>query len=201
MFKLEERMPLVKGALGLWYVNARGDWTLQARQPNQIQYSWAHILTQLLRRQRQFAPNAIYLEFENVADPATAVTVPTFGRDEGLEYFANLQYSATRDFLRLPLLQDPLISIAAGYEAYFTEGVSGNVATYFAMSSGVVGVHGKTFSDTTHSKVCGACLVATPAQADWTQDVIFSRTYLATAQQVVKSVSHQVGITWDIVVE
>ena len=115
-----------------------------------------------------------------------------------MEYYDGLQYSGARDFLRVPLLQTPLLGVELGYDDYFEVGVSGNKLTFFAQTQGNQGVHGKTFSNGANSKVFGAALVATPAFADRTQDVVFARAYYDSGEQAVKEASSQLGIGWDI---
>jgi len=193
--QLQEHTPPVHGRIGIYLVDQDGLWIPKSKTRNQIQYGWAHIVSQLCRGNRQFRPSALYLEFENAV--AGTITPPSFTRDEGIEYYSDLQYSGTKDFLRVPLLQDPAISIADGYEDYFTDGVSGNVMTFYGMSSGGSGVLGKAFSAGT-STVYGAALVATPVFADRTQDVVFSRGYFDIASQVTQEASHQIGVTWEI---
>jgi hypothetical protein len=71
--------------------------------------------------------------------------------------------------------------------------------TFFALSSGATGVHGKTFSSGANSKICGFALVAMPVFADATLDVIAARTYLAEENQQVKDASAQAGVTWELI--
>lgn len=189
----------VEGRVGLWKVQNDGLVTPITFKMNQIQYDWGFIAAQTIGRGLvAYRIAAMYVEFENVASPGDAVTIPSFGRDEGTEYYDDLQSSGTRDFLRVPLMQDPMLGIATGFEAYFTEDESGNKLTFFAQSQGTVGVHGKTFSDSVNSKVFGAALVATPEFADRTQDIIFARSYFPTAEQTLKEASSQLGISWEI---
>jgi len=168
-------------------------------QANQIQYGWGTVAAQCIAKgNRNFKVNAIYIEYENVASPGDTVAVPTYGRDEGYDYYADLSLSANRDFIRAPLLVEPGISIAAGFEDYFTAGVDGNQATFYTQSQGSTGFHGKSFSAGANSKVFGVALVATPDFADPTQDVVVARTYFATGNQTLKLASSQIGITWDV---
>lgn len=197
----------IRGRVGLWHVRQRGK---RQRGPtqwvepitfiqNQIQFHWGFIATQTIGKGlSRYRVAAMYIEFENVASPGDPVTVPTYGREEGTEYYDALQSSGTLDFLRVPLLQEPLLGVVPGFEDYFTAGETGNRATFFAQSQGVVGVHGKTFSDSVNSKVYGVALVATPVFADRTQDVVFARTYFPTGEQTLKEASSQIGISWDI---
>lgn len=198
MPSVKDYAPAARGRVTMWKVSPHGLWLPVARNRNQIQFSWGHIITKLFAGDNSYRPRAMYIEYENVVDPEDEVSIPSFGRDEGLEYYANL--AADRDYLRVALTQIPLITIEPGYEDYFTDGVSGNVATFMTMSSGVTGVRDTEFSDTANSKVCGAALVATPTFADRTQDVILARSYLAVDEQVLKEPSHQIGVTWELVI-
>lgn len=197
----------VRGSVALWRVDPlSGAKTLLHSQPNQIQYSWGHIAARQLGFKRQagrpdYHISAMYIEFENLPAPGDTVTVPSFNRDLGLEYFNELLDSSTQDFLRVPLRLEPTLGISTGYEAHFTAGVDGNQLTFFAQTAGVVGVHGKTFSHTVNSKIYAATLVATPVFSDRTQDVVFARTTFSGANQVTKESSSQIGITWDIAFE
>lgn len=206
---VNESISGIRGRVGLWRVRQRGKqrrrdglerWVEPITcKPNQIQYHWGFIAAQTIGKGlAKYRLSAMYIEFENVASPGDPVTVPAFGRDEGTEYYDALQSSGTLDFLRVPLLQEPMLGIVSGFEDYFTAGETGNRATFFAQSQGVVGVHGKTFSDVANSKVYGVALVATPVFADRTQDVVFARTYFSLGEQTLKEASSQIGISWDI---
>jgi len=197
MSALTDITPDVKGRLQLW-TQRHGLWVPRAVIENQIQYSWGMIAAQAIGRgDPRFHVNTMYIEFENVASPGDPVTIPTFGRDEGVEYYDDLVSSGVRDYLRVALLQDPLLGVETGYEDYFGDG-EGNKLTFFAQSQGTTGTHGKTFSDTVNSKVFGAALVAAPVFSDPTQDIVFSRSYFPTDEQTVKEASSQVGISWEI---
>jgi hypothetical protein len=175
-----------------------------AQKPNQIQYTWGFCAAQQLGYKRQpgrrdYSIAGMYIEYENVADPDDPVSIPTYGREEGLEYYADLLGSGVRDYIRVPLRMEPALSIAAGYESYFTAGDNGNQLTFFALSTGATGVHGKTFSSAVNSKIFGFALVAMPVPGDRTQDVIVARTYLDEADQQVKEASAQAGVTWEVI--
>lgn len=185
------------------YYEHNGLWVPKHSQNNQIQYSWGHIAARAMGFRKQpgrldYTISAMYIEYENVADPVDPVTIPTYDRSEGLDYYNSLIGSGTRDYLRVALRMEPTISIAPGFEDYFGEG-EGNMLTLFALSSGATGVHGKTFSSGVNSKICGFALVATPVFADATQDVILARTYLAEENQQVKDASANAGVTWELI--
>jgi len=138
----------------------------------------------------------MYIEFENVASPGDAVSVPSFSNAEGREYYAGL--SSPKDYLRVALLGEPTLSIESGYEPYFTEGVDGNKLTFLAQTAGTVGVNGTTFSNAMNSKVYGLALVSAPSETDETQDVVVTRDYYEVADQLVKPASGQLTITWEL---
>lgn len=199
---LRDVSPQLQGRIGLWKVHeVRGRNLGQVLHrwvepitycSNQIQYDWGLIAANALGiGDTSYRISAMYIEFENVASPGDPVSIPAFGRDEGTEYYDNLQSSGSRDFLRVPLIQQPLIG-AAGASDEFTK------MTFFSLSQGTEGVHGKTFSDGVNSKVFGAALVATPVFADRTQDIVFARGYYAVSEQTLKEASHQVGLTWEV---
>jgi hypothetical protein len=168
-----------------------------AEQRNQLQYSWGFIVARLVGMgDVSYQVDTMYIEFENVAAPGNPVTIPTYDRSAGLEYYDGLSSSGTLDYIRTAVAGNPSLGVKSGYEAYFGTG-EGNKLTFFAQTAGATGVHGKTFSDSVNSKVYGAALVATPSFADPTQDVIFARTYFQTSEQVEKSASEQIGITWE----
>jgi hypothetical protein len=198
MAALTETLPGIRSQVRVWELEAGYPPQLRANTKNQIQYAWAHIATRLLGLgDVAYAIRGMYIEFENVAAPGTPVVTPTFLREDGLEYYDTLVSSGTRDYFRVALGSLPLITVQAGYEAFFRTG-EGNAATFMAQTAGLTGVHGKTFSSVMNSTIYGMALVATPVLTDPTQDVVFARTYLAAAEQVGKTVTSQVAVTWTI---
>jgi hypothetical protein len=196
----------VRGHVTLWRTAANGQRTLLRAQRNQIQYSWGHIAAKQLGYlpgpdRPSYHISAMYVEFENVANPGDPVTVSVFGRELGIAYFDELLYSPVQDFLRVPLRLEPALGISTGYEEFFTPGVNGNQLTFFAQTAGLSGVHGKVFSHTVNSKIYAVTLVATPVFSDRTRDVVFARTVFEEEHQVTKEASSQIGITWDIAFE
>jgi hypothetical protein len=202
MSVLKEKSPLVKGLTGLWKVRycRNGERHVEpiTFKPNQIQIDWGFVAAKAIGQgDSLYKISTMYIEYENVASPGDPVTVPTFDRSEGIEYYEDLQSSSTKDFLRVPLITNPTIGIETGFESYFTA-PEGNKLTFYTQTQGTEGIHGKTFSDSVNSKIYGAALVATPVFADRTKDIIFARNYYATAEQTVKEASNQVGVTWEI---
>lgn len=197
----------VRGQVTLWRVEDSGLMVPVHTQHNQIQYSWGFIAAQQIGYRRQagrpdYSVSAMYVEFENVADPEDPIAADgEFERDLGVAYYNDMLASATRDFLRVPLRLEPSLSISADYADYFVAGESGNQLTFFAQTAGTQGVHGKTFSHTVNSKTFAAALVATPEFSDRTKDVVFARTVFDINDQVTKEASSQIGITWDVAFE
>lgn len=194
--------PMIRGAIAVWRPCPHHGAETLLTKPNQIQFNWGAIAAECIGRgNRDFRINAMYVEYENVADPEDVVVVPTYGRSEDYGYYQDLSASGTRDFLRVPLLLQPTIGIETGFEDYFTAGVNGNKLTFHAQTQGIIGFHGKSFNDGVNSKVFGVALVATPVFSDPTQDLIFARTYFETSDQTPKLASSQIGVTWDVVFE
>ena len=160
---------------------------------NLILFGWAGSVGKLLTQgTTNFKIGGMYLEYENVAAPVDPVSVPVFDRTGGLSYFEGLAVSATRDYLRVPLTAATLTSTDT------TKFPDGNLMTFFAQSQGVVGVHGKAFSDSVNSKVYGGGLVTFVDEADRSRDIVFSRFYFPVAQQQVKLPTSQIGLEWEI---
>lgn len=183
------KLPEVEGIVSLYQIPENGDWIKVSESSNQLQWSWGEIACHLFGSGNPaFKISAMYIEFENTAlIPST----PSYSREEGIEYYEGLATSGTKDFLRVPLLAEPSKTVASGYS-----NINFNRLTFTAQTSGVQGVHGKTFSDSVSSKVYGLALVATPVWSDRTQDLIFARKYYLTADQVAKQASSQIGVSW-----
>jgi hypothetical protein len=195
----------VRGRVTLWRVTDSG-LTLPVRaQPNQIQYSWGTIAARQIGYRRQagrpdYHVSAMYIEYENVATPEDPITEDSeFGRSLGIEHYNAMV--GNRDYLRVALTLEPTLDISTGYAEYFTPGENGNQLTFFAQSSGTVGVNALSFSHTVNSKVYAVALVATPDFNDRTKDVVFARTVFDVEDQITKEASSQIGITWDIAFE
>jgi len=197
----------VRGHVTLWRVDDKtGLKTPVAAQPNQIQYSWGYIAAKQLGYKRQadrldYSISALYIEFENQADPATAISAAPFARDIDINYYNSLVNSSSRDFLRIPLSIEPALSVSTGYVEKLPNTQQGNQLTFFVQTAGTAGVYGKTFSHLVNSKVFSAALVAAPVFSDRTKDAVFARTIFTAENQVTKEPSSQIGITWDVAFE
>jgi len=169
-----------------------GTWDLKAPwQHNDILYEWAHIVTTMMRNEpdgKNYSIGGMYIEFDN---SGSAAAVPTVSRDESLSYYSNLNAgNVNQDYLRVPL-----IATASANSDSATFALD-NKAIFYAQTEGATGIHGLAFG--TGSKVFGCGLVAYRSSSDASQDLIFSRSYFATANQLDKATGSQVGITWDI---
>jgi hypothetical protein len=138
-------------------------------QKNLIPYQGADVLARALAGDDSYAVGAMYFEYENTAG---APTVPSPQRDEDISYYLDtLSLSATKDYIRVPLV------IPAGFSSSDSDKYAGNQATFFAITSGSTGTHGKAFSNAANSKVYGVALAATPTPTQYTSDLLFSRSY------------------------
>lgn len=157
---------------------------------NLILFSGADILGQCLAGNPQFAVSSMYLEFKNLPSPSTPITPPTYDRTGGVGYYNGLIGSPDTDFIRVPLTVNPDISASGpAYES--------NRITFFGMTEGTVGFHGKQFNPSVNSAVFGAALVATPQPGDQSKDVVFSRVY-SGIDKILKVTGYEVGVTWTI---
>jgi hypothetical protein len=196
---LATSVPAIFGQVSLFRIREDGYLDPRASRRNQLQISWGLIAAMTIGFGRKdYRIQGMYIEYENVADPDDPVTPPDYPASEGLEYYADLALSGTRDYLRVPLVQQPQLGIIAGDEASFVAGETGNKLTFFAQTQGTQGANGKPFGSASNSKVFGLGLVAIPTFQDATQDVIFARTYFDAADQEVKLPSSQIGVTWEI---
>ena len=161
---------------------------------NLILREWAAIVGRLLLRQPEYAIAGMYVEFANSASP---VAPPAYDRDvsSGVAYYNSLSGDPTNDYLRVQLISGVLNTADAAVYP------NGNTPTFFAMTTGVTGVHGKTFSDAADSRVIGAALVAMPDETDATRDLVLSRFYFDEAEQLPKLPTGQVGIEWEIALQ
>jgi hypothetical protein len=184
----------VSGIISTYEIASNGMWLPKATFHNQIQWTWGEIACKLFGEGREeFKINGMYIEFENVSSSEDVVSAPSFDRADGIEYYSALSASPSRDFLRVQLISNPKASLISGYEGV---SVKVNQLTFFAQTTGSLGVHGKPFTVGANSKVFGLSLVATPRWEDRTKDLIFAREYYPSNQQVLKQASSQIGVSW-----
>jgi hypothetical protein len=167
-----------------------GKKTFLFSQHNEWVDTWGAIAARAIALgDRTYKLSAMYVEFENVASPGDAVTVPTIDPADGIDYYLDLASSPTRDFLRIPLDVSPVLSVVDGYDSIPDD--EGNQVQLFATTQGVTGANGKTFSNGANSKIFGVALVATPEWGDRTRDIVFARSYFEVADQQLKQPSSQ----------
>lgn len=156
---------------------------------NQILYAWGTIVQKLLRNvkdNKNYWIGGMYIEFDNSGAPVNPT--PSITRDAGLSYYNSL--SSPRDYLRVP------IAATDESSSNITNFPDNNVAHFYAQTAGTLGVHGLTFSDSVNSRVYGGALVAFRDPEDAAQDLVFSRFYFASANQLLKVVGSQIGLLW-----
>lgn len=138
-------------------------------QKNIIPYQGADVMARMLAGDNTYAAGAMYFEYENTAG---APVIPSPTRAEDINYYLDtLQLSATKDYVRVPLV------VPAGFSTSDSTKYAGNQATFFAITSGAVGTHGRAFTNAANSKVYGVALAATPTPAQYTSDLLWSRSY------------------------
>lgn len=165
-------------------------------QHNDILYSWATIVgPQLSDGDRKYRIAGMYIEFENTASPGDPVTVPNVTRANARPYYDGLADSADRDYIRVPITA---VRGDTSDEDVWPIAEGGNLLTFFAQTTGLVGVHGKPFSDADNSTVIGGALIAMLDEDDPTQDRILSRLYLEADSQVLKRPPDQIGLEWEL---
>jgi hypothetical protein len=158
---------------------------------NLVLYQWTEIVSKLLTTgDSRYRIGGMYLEFKNVASPGTTVSPPSFTRARTVAYYDALASSPDTDYLRVPLTATQILSEG--------EGLTNNQLVFFARSSGMTGVHGKSFSYASNSVVFGASLVAFVDATDTTQDLLYSSIYFATEDQQQKLATSQIGLEWPI---
>ena len=190
--------PIASGQHMAFHVDDKtGLWTPRQKlfTPNTLLYTWGNIVSRCCGMgDMAYKVSVMYLEFENNSDGGP-ISVPSFNREDGIEYYNNLSSNPWRDYLRVPIRPDPDIVVAPGFEQYLDPD-EGNCCVFFAQSQGSFGVHGVAFSDGVHSIVYGVALAAAPVTNDPTQDVLFARSYYQSENQVPKVPSGQIGVQY-----
>lgn len=161
---------------------------------NNVMADYACITARLLRGDINYRLSMAYIEFQNVASPGDPADEIVFDFSDGVEYFTGLEDSPNRDYIRAPLtVSEP--SIEDGMEDVFP---NGNKILAYATSNGIVGVHGKPFTEAANSVVCAVAIVATPNKDDPTQDLIYARWSAAEAAQWPKVDDKKITIEWEL---
>jgi hypothetical protein len=155
---------------------------------NDVLFSGADVLAQLLTGHPEYKISTMYLEYKNLPNPLDPITPPVFDRTGGVAYYSGLSGSLDTDFLRIPLTVSPEISAA-------TVDYEGNQINFFGISEGTVGFHGKPFNPGVNSAVFGAALVATPDPDDQSADRVYARMY-SGIDKVLKETGFEIGVVW-----
>lgn len=135
--------------------------------------------------------NAMYIEFQNVAELGDPATVPEVD-PEDLSYYQALAVATDRDYLRVPLLPASEFSVAPGNELLLPTGVT-DWAWVTAVTGATEGVNGKPFTAAALSVVCGIAAVSVPNWDDPTQDVLFARAYYEPSNQLARSAAVEIA--------
>ena len=123
-----------------------------------------------------------YLEFVNGA----AVTPPDIYPEESREYYEQLALSPDRDYLRCKIVSHKIQQNPLGK----------TVLSLIIVSDGDTGIHGKSFSAVSGSRIYGIALAA--SQSGSREDVLFLRHYYEAADQVEKPESGSVMINFEL---
>ncbi len=177
----------VVGEVSLWDIGPTGR-RLLFTLPNLYMYGGADVAAKVVSGQANYKLGAMYLEFENQAVPGP-ITPPVYTRADGIDYYTAL--SGVRDYLRIPL------TITPTYETSDAVKYDSNVVSFFAVSAGLVGMHGLPFDTASGSAVFGGALVATPDISIPANDLVWSRAYWADRAEY-KQPNHQIGIHWTL---
>lgn len=148
-------------------------------------------IAQLFAGYSNHIPTHIYFEFENLGSQEADPVLPAFGKADGVEYYTGLEFSTSKDFLRVPVI--------AGTPYQNEDG--DYVISFYAVTPGNnKGFWGKPFSESDNSAVFGGALVATPNPAIQANDIVIARSYPENAK-VMKPTGEQISVTWNILVK
>jgi len=190
---IERHMPKCVGYTNIFSFNPEtGDVSQMVSQKNTIMDGMARVIAELLKGNAEYAIGSMYFEFENLSTPSADPAPPAFSKDEGVEYYTGLSYSGDTDFLRVPVIAQPVTTVnsAGSY-----------IASFYAVTPGdEEGFWGKAFNEANNSAVFGGALVATPTPAVQANDVVAARNY-PTGAKVLKPSGEQIAMTWNIEVK
>ena len=147
----------------------------------------------------RYLPRGMYIEYENVAAPGDTPAAPAFDVSDTIEYYADLDVVADRDYLRVNLgFMTPESSDVDTYP-------DGNTLVFIGNPSDggpTVGVHGKPFSSGSNSKIVGGAVVAIVDTADRSKDLQLVRFYLQGAEQFLFNSGSQklIVVRWPILI-
>lgn len=149
-------------------------------------YTAGDIIAQLLAGNTAYNIAVAYLVYQNTA--AAVSLVPA--RADTADTFHTL--GATYDFIRVPVLQSPVISAVDANH-------NGNRALFTIIGQGSVGmVNGLPFNAASDSHVVNVALLAAPG-ATYLNDVLYSHSSLASALPVLGA--GQIGATYALEID
>ena len=189
---LEKVQPLVGFTTIMSFNPKTGVVSQMVSQKNTIMNGAANAIANLLLGGDEYQVSHMYFEYVNLSDPGDDPNPPSFDKADGVEYYTGLEYSDSVDFLRVPVVQDPNITIneAGSY-----------VASFYAVTPGdETGFFEKPFAAANNSAVYGGALVATPLPTSQPNDVIVARNYPTNAK-VLKPDGEQIAMVWNIEVQ
>lgn len=171
------------GEVAAFYQNIRtGRMSQILKQKNLILFQGADIMAALLAGDMSHRISHMYFEFENTAG---APAVPTITRGDGRPYFAGLDGSGNRDWVRVPIVMNPSLSVIPNDSPNY----GGNGVLFTATTASAVPAVGKSpaanyFEDAGlngPSKIFSVALAAAPDRNSDAKDKVFSRLNLSTA--------------------
>lgn len=170
------------GEVSAFYQNIRtGRMTKMLEQKNMILFEGADVMAALLGGDLNFRISHFYLEYKNTVGTPTA---PTITRDAGRSYFSSLDGSAAHDWVRVPIILNPTLSVVPAESSDYT----GNSVIFTATTASVTPATGKSpvanyfLSSGVDgpSKITSLALVASPDRNAESKDRVFSRVNLGT---------------------
>jgi hypothetical protein len=189
VLNLVERAPTQRGFTTIFSFNQKTEQISQLTyQKNQIMDLITLCSARLFGGSISYKAGAMYFEYQNLANEGDSPTPPAFEKDDTVEYYTGLQYSADVDFIRVPILVSPSV-VETDY---------GHLLTLYAVTPGEdEGFWGKPFDAVNNSAVYGGAVVATPAPSTQSNDVVIARNY-PTGAKVLKSAGEQICMVWNI---
>jgi hypothetical protein len=166
----------MRGRVRVW--NEAGQWV---ESHNLVVYTGGDVIAGALAGLVGYSIGYMYFGYENTAGvPAP----PAAARTDTVATFQ--AYVAPLDYLRTPTLVPPLITASDVNH-------NGNVVTFNAIATAIVGVNGLAFNAGVNSKVFDVGLVCSPTGLIGS-DILYAHFILPTALPAVGG--GQIGATW-----
>lgn len=188
MITMQELMKAPRGYTVLFSLDNAGNVTRAVYHHNLIMNGMSEAAARVLSGDTRYKAGAMYFEFQNLASPGDTPVYPVFDATEDVSYYTGLQFSATNDFIRVPILAAPNVQVSS----------TGALLTLYALApSTSIGFWGKPFTSAANSVVIGGAVVATPDISVQSNDVIMCRNYPPNTK-VPRVEGEQIGIIWNI---